>query len=231
VNSLKIRFEKKIDTSQACSVRDSAASRFCARCDYRTSMEAPVLKFATLATALVVTSAFASTAEARGGGGQFAIWLAHQGQNQSHENWEESRGSPHVSHCEKKRERELEEIRAEQAREAAAQAAEAKRARLLALQRQQGEKLAAAKRARAQALQQKEAVAAKQPAPAVADAAPKGDMLPAATTSSANITTASLKTAVADQSSLPSDTSSVRMPDVCRRYSPAADGLVEVPCK
>jgi hypothetical protein len=202
-------------------------------------MEAPVLKFATVIAALVATSAFASTAEARGGGVFFATWLRHAGEQQAHERWEESHRSPHESNCDRKKRMEIEAIQAEQAQEAAAQAGEAKRARALALQRQQAERMAAAKRARAIALQQKEAIAAKQtapttlraPAPAATEAASKGDMLPAATTSSANITTASLKTAVADQSSSPSNTSSASTSDVCRKYSPAADGLIEVPCK
>lgn len=194
-----------------------------------------MLKFATLIAALMAISAFASTAEARGGGAFFATWLAHAGQKQAHENWEQSHASPHASHCEKKR--ELAEIEAEQAAQAEAQAAAAQRASLLAQQKREAAKLAAAKRARLLALQQQKAFAAKQaaaeqaqaPAPKLINAAPKGDQLPGAPAAPANITTASLKTTASEQSSPPSDTGATL--DVCRKYSPAADGLIEVPCK
>lgn len=177
-------------------------------------MEASVLKFATLIAALMATSAFASTAEAHGGGAFFATFLAHVGQKQAHENWEESHVSRHVSHCKKKR--ELEEIQAEQAEEAAAQAAAARRASLLAKQKREAAKQAAAE-------------AATVSTPKVIDAAPKSDQLPATPTATANITTASLKTTTSDQST-PS-TNAGTASDVCRKYSPAADGLIDVPCK
>jgi hypothetical protein len=181
-------------------------------------MEAFMLKPATFLAAVLAVAAFASNADAHGMGNFYASpFFRNQGRQ------------PAEPHCAKdrlrfeealemQRERRLQAMRAQRA-EAAAEAAAARRARLLAIER-------------------KKAVAAKQSL-ASADApattvTPKSDMLPAnqtgSKTTTAPVTTGSLKTAAVEQPVTTAKTVSADTAEVCRKYSPAANGLVEVPC-
>jgi len=171
-----------------------------------------VLKIATLIATLVAASAFASHAEAHGMGSFYASpFFRNQGRQ------------PAQPHCAKDRrrleeafaraqERRLAELRAQRAAEAAAAAT--KRARLAALKKQQ---------AAARAAVLKQAAASSQTANT--SVAKRGDMLPVAAT------TRPTKTAENEQADTAPKTVSVASPATCRTYSPAADGLIEIPCK
>lgn len=174
-----------------------------------------MLKIATLIAiaTLVVAAAFASNAEAHGMGSFYASpFFRNQGRQpaQPCENDKRRRLEEAFARARAKR---LAELRAERAEAAAAAA---KRARLAALEQK---KMAAVKQAAKAAAHERQT--ADQPTPPqVIAAAAKGDLLPASsppteTTSSGQQTT---KTAAV-------------APQLCRRYSAAADSVIDVPCK
>ena len=180
-----------------------------------------MLKITTLVAVLVAAGAFASNAEAHGSGTFYASpFFRNQGRQPAQPHCDKDR-LQYEEALELQRERRMQTIRAQRAAEAAAEAAAAKRARLLAMERR---KAVAAKQATAKA------------DPPVSTAAPKADMLQANNTSSQSdtkaVTTGSLtKTASADQTSASAKAAGTDTSGVCRRYSAAADGLIEVPCK
>lgn len=177
-----------------------------------------MLKIATVVATLVATSALATHAEAHGMGSFYASpFFRNQGRQPAQPHCENER-ERRFQALERARERQFAEIQAERAAKAAA----AKRARLLALQKQQ----AAAKQARLAELKKQQeaakALALKEtpaPSPVTSPVAKRGDMLPVTTTTAENDQPNTVK-AVA-----------VASPATCRAYSPAADALVEVPCK
>ncbi len=185
---------------------------------------------AFLTAALLVAVGFASTAEAHGLGFHSPMFFRDEGPMEP----------PHP-HCqareerefaiEQERQRELAEMRAQQAANAAQKAAAAKRARMLAMRKEEAREAArqeARQEAREEAARQAAANAAtkaqqiQEPVKAAA-VAPKSDLLPAAPAAAApaptSTTSAETKTAaVSDQ-------------QVCRKYSAAADGLIDTPCR
>lgn len=185
----------------------------------------------TLIAAVVAVSAFASHAEARSGGSFYASpFFRNQGRHLAHPHCAREE-SLRFEALERARERRLAEIRAERLARAlrekkiAAQAAAAKRARLAAA-------LEEKKAASAKAAQLAAANTSTSPANVVETVAPKSDLLSVASTTQTTTTTASLtKTAAVDQPISVAKTDAIALPDVCRKYSPAADGLIETPCK
>ncbi len=175
-----------------------------------------MLKIATLIATLVATSTLATQAEAHGMGNFYASpFFRNQGRQ------------PAEPHCEKKkrlrfeeeafahaRARRLRQLEAERAAEAAAAAAAAKRARL-ALRKHNDT---------AQTADLKDTSAPTQP---TGNVTPKNDSL-ASQNSKAAATT---KTAQADDNGTATKSDSLASPVGCRTYSPAANGLVDVPCK
>ncbi len=188
-----------------------------------------MLKIATLIAALVAASAFASNAEAAGMGVFYSSpFFRNQGRQpaQTAEEWNRHRNGETFS---RPRDHKFEALRAqraeEEAEEAAAEAAAAKRARLVAMQ-----KKAAARQAAAAAQARDEARAAQVATAPVA--APKGDLLPVtSSTAPAGSTVTPTKTADTAQPASVTKTVAATAPEVCRKYSPAADALIEVPCK
>jgi hypothetical protein len=184
--------------------------------------EAPVLKFVTLFATLVAVGAFASHAEAH----------PHASDAFGSRSFFRDPGrSLHESHCEKQR-REM--MEAEFAREnalrqaqiqaqQAAQAVAAKRARLAALQQQ---KAFAAKRAAAAAARRAATAtnARTQATTAIASASAKKDSERTAPPAAAATTIASVEQPV----STPRPTKAIS--ETCRKFSAAADGLIDVPC-
>ncbi len=194
-----------------------------------------MLKIATLIAALVAASAFASNAEAAGMGVFYSSpFFRNQGRQpaQTPEEWNAHRNGVTFS---KPRDRKFEALRAqraaEEAEEAAEEAAATKRAHLLAMQK----KAAAAKQAAAAAQARAEVRAEAQAAQAItaSAAAPKGDLLPVAssTAPAAGSTVTPTKTADADRPAATTKTVAADAPEVCRKFSPVADALIEVPCK
>ncbi|MBY0559183.1 hypothetical protein [Hyphomicrobium sp.] len=167
-----------------------------------------MLKIATLVAALVAASAFVSEAEAAGMGAFYASsFFRNQGRQAAEEHPHCASHEHRFQAFERAREEQLEELRAERAAAAAA----AKRARLTALRREQAAeaaKVAASKRA----AQQTASVS-------TGSDAKKGDLLSTATASTEQPVSGRKTVADAGQ------------PEVCRRYSAAADGLIEIPCK
>jgi hypothetical protein len=171
-----------------------------------------VLRTATFIAAFVAASAFTSLAEAHDRDDPYAS----------------PGGSPifmaplrHESHCERERrertEAEFARMREEQiaqmqAQKAAAAAGAAKRrARLMAQQKQQASRVAAAKAAAArERAEAAERVAAAQKQ-AVAVAAKKEEIKPVAVP-------------------VVTKTAAVASSETCRKYSAAADGLIDAPC-
>lgn len=173
-----------------------------------------MLKIATLIATLVAASTLATQAEAHGMGNFYASpFFRNQGRQ------------PAEPHCEKKkrlrfeeeafahaRARRLRQLEAERAAEAAAAAA--KRARLAAQKRHDAAQTADLKDT-------------SPPTLTTGSVTPKNDS-PASQTSKAAATT---KTAQADDNGTSAKSDSLASPIGCRSYSPAANGLVDVPCK
>jgi hypothetical protein len=117
------------------------------------------------------------------------------------------------------------------------------RAREMMIAQQRAGAAAAARRARALALKQQQAAAAAQAAAAQAQAGTANTTTAASTTDNANTTVlakgnllpvseknAPTQTTATAEATTVSDTSS-EAAETCRKYSPAADGLIDVPCK
>lgn len=174
-----------------------------------------MLKIATLIATLVAASTLATQAEAHGMGSFYASpFFRNQGRQ------------PAEPHCEKKkrirfedeafahaRARRLRQLEAERAAEAAAASAAAKRARLAAQKRHD-------------AAQTTDLKDTSPPPLTTGSVTPKNDS-PASQTSKATTT----KTAQADDKDTIAKSASLASPVGCRSYSPAANGLVDVPCK
>lgn len=161
-----------------------------------------MLKIATLIATLVAAGAFASHAEAHGRGNFYASSFFR------------NQGRPHhLSPCEIEKRRRFEALQMAQQRR---------------LAQMRGAQAAGARRARLAAAQQNSAVA-----PAVKQSAPAGQTSGVAVAKKSDLqpagnTTAATKTAVADTVSTTKTASAAQ---VCRKYSAAADGLIDVPCE
>jgi hypothetical protein len=158
------------------------------------------------AAVLLAVIGFASAAEAHGPNFYASPFFRNQGRPEF---------NPH--HCgsnfalERARERQFAEMRAQQA------AGAAKRSRFAALRRGRTAKFAAVNAA-SQPRQTANAAAAMTPAK-------KGNLLPATKeTSSAKTATAATETSTSTSET------KVSAVDTCRKYSAAADGLVDTPC-
>jgi hypothetical protein len=187
--------------------------------------EAPVSKFfAALISAAILASTFTSAAEA-GPGRRFGFFLAGLGAGaMMHNDWEERRREEAYD-----RER-ARQMRADQQRAAAAAAA--KRARLQALKQQQQQ--AAEQRQAAQIA----AANANPPAPTADTSAPvlkKSDRLPSADDASAASDAPQATTIEKTvSSSVVSNTNGTADADTgagCRKYSAAADSVIDTPCQ
>ncbi len=196
---------------------------------------------AFLTAALLAAAGFASTAEAHGLGFHSPMFFRDEGPMEM---------EPPHHHCqaredrefamEQERQRELAEMRAEQAAGAAQKAAAAKRARMLATRKEEAREAArqeARQEVREEAARQAEADAAakaqqiQQPVQAPNAIAQKGDLLPTApaTPEPATTSTASAETTTAAVSEPASAASSDQQ--TCRKYSAATDGLIDTPCQ
>lgn len=174
-----------------------------------------MLKTATLIAALVAAGAFASEAEAAGMGTFYASpFFRNQGRQPALEHPHCASHEHQSQAFERAREQQLEELRAERAAAAAA----AKRARIAALRREQATeaaKVAASKRAAQQTASVNTGSDAK-----------KGDLLSTAA-APAPAKTPSTEQPVTERKTV----ADAGQPEVCRKYSAAADGLIEIPCK
>lgn len=153
--------------------------------------------YIALFAVLVAASASATSAEARGGGGHFAIFLAHLGRQPTY----------YDDDCHNRRKLAAARLRARARGEAIAEAQAEAQARA---------------RAKANALALKQQTDAKL-------AATKIDTSPQQTTT----TTPTKKTDLETGSITPKatgGTSTVSISQVCRKFSAAANGLVEIPC-
>ncbi|HML27773.1 MAG TPA: hypothetical protein PKE16_02845 [Hyphomicrobium sp.] len=174
----------------------------------------PRKQIATLIATLVVAAAFASNAEAHGMGNFYASpFFRNQGRQPAQPCEKEKRRRLEEAFA-RAREKRLAELRAERAEAAAAAA---KRARLAALEQK---KAAAAKQAAKAAAATPQTALAQQTPPRVIAAAAKGDLMPVSTNGAE--TAASGQTATKTASATP---------QLCRRYSAAADSVIDVPCK
>ncbi len=169
-----------------------------------------MLKIATLIATLIAASAFVSHAEAHGGGGFYTSkFYRDQGRKPAQPHCgNENRLEAALARA---RARRLAELRAQRSAAVAA----AKRARFAAIKRQEAAKAAALKQA-----------AVSSQTASTETVAKKGDLLPVASTAATPT-----RTAANDQADVTTKTASVASPEICRAYSPAADGLIEVPCK
>lgn len=166
---------------------------------------------ATFLAAVVAASVFASTAQARmGGGGHFAMFILRAGAHAAEQNaWEQQRRRRYEAEA---RQRRIAEAR---------QAAAAKRARLIALEKREAQKLAAAEAAKQ--------TAAAETTPELKPVLKKSDRLPetAAVTSQDDASKPATKTATVATTEEATPVAA----NTCRRYSAAADGLVDTPCE
>jgi hypothetical protein len=171
-------------------------------------MEAPVLKIATFITALVAAGALASQAEAHDFDGFHGFHPSPFFRNQD-------RPFLRENHCEEERRRHMEEA-----------FARSRAGRFEAMQSQRAAAAAASanSRARVVGLGQKKALRA-----AVAKHVPSGRQ-----TSAPAVATATKKSDLQQASTdivKPTQTTTVASAEVCRKYSAAADGLIDVPCQ
>ena len=181
-------------------------------------------------TALLTAAGFTSAAEAHGLGFHSPMFFRDEGPMEM--------GPPHP-HCQSReerefaieqqeRQRELAEMRAEQA---AQKAAAAKRARMLAMRKEEARQEAREEAARQAAANAAKAQQIQEPVKA-AIVAPKGDLLPATGGTAAPATTNAVSTET--KTAAVSETGSVSTSSdqqVCRKYSAAADGLIDTPCR
>jgi PAB1-binding protein PBP1 len=184
---------------------------------------------AFLTAALLTAAGFASAAEAHGLGFHSPMFFRDEGPMEM---------EPPHHHCQAREDREfaieqreLAEMRAEQAAGAAQKAAAAKRARMLAMRKEEARQEAREEAARQAAANAAKAQQIQEPVKAAA-VAPKGDLLPATGGSPASGTTNA--TSIETKTAAVSETASVTPASdqqVCRKYSAAADGLIDTPCR
>jgi hypothetical protein len=175
---------------------------------------------AAIVVAVVAATTFSSNADARAGGSFYASpFFRNQGRQpaQSVDPSYERRKRDAATATARARARKL-----EAARDAARQEAAAKRARLQAQQKKQAAKDVAEKNV--------------DPSPQtttttnVTSAAKKEDRLPVSAENTSSNTAAVTSTAATAKTGSTPDASPEPASRVCRKYSAAADGLVEIPC-
>lgn len=188
--------------------------------------------FASFAVATIAIGMFASHADAKGGAWTAQPFFRNQGMRPNTDSSPTYRRRDDDQDATIARARRLEAARQEAARDAAREAA-ARRARLLEQQRQEA----------ARDIPDKKVISVPQAASATTDeaaAAKRGDRLPSAaasesaatavTTTTATTTTASTTTTATTSPATSDTTAKQSEASTCRKYSAAADSMVDTPC-